>query len=274
MALIINTNTSSMIATQAIDKSSNQLSRSSQQLSTGKRINSAKDGAADIGIISVMNKNIDGNTVGSKNARDASAVLAIMDHEIMHTQEMLTRMRTLAVTASNGAYSSTQLSQLDTEFQQLITEVTRHAATTTFNGISLLTNASSISMHVGASTGSSDSISFNTYAVAATDLSIDSLDITSSSLASTAISTIDTAIDTLTTDLAEVGAYQAVFESASRQGLVLADGLKSARSNIEDTDYAQVAADLAKAQVLQKVGIAMLVIANGQSNNVLDLLRG
>lgn len=272
MSLTINTNVSSLIAQQSLNKTQDSLAQSINRLSTGQRINTAKDDAAGMAIAEGMNSQIRGTKQGARNGNDGISLIQTAEGSYNSTLNLLQRMRELATQASSGTYSTTNLANLDTEYQSLMTEIDRVANTANFNGTLLLATASTIDVQVGANNTANDRITISLVAATTSALTLTG-DLLSNSSAQGAITLLDTAITSVTTALAGLGAVHSKIESAVNGDMDQVTNLQASRSRIIDTDFAEESANLAKFQILQQSGAAMLSQANSAAQIVLKLLQ-
>ncbi|MDR2032941.1 MAG: flagellin FliC [Azoarcus sp.] len=272
MAQIINTNIPSLNAQRNLNTSQGSLNTALQRLSSGLRINSSKDDAAGLAVAEKMNSQARGMTVAIRNANDGLSLAKTAEAGMNVIGEHLQRMRDLAVQAASGQYDSDNRSALDTEYQQLKSEIDRVVSATNFNQKPLLngTFASGITFQVGATTSAESQIDISIGNVATSTLHANVLD---SSAALSAISKIDDMIGTLNTNRASLGAIQNRFTGVLDQLSAAHENTTAARSRIMDADYAEETAKLARSQVLQQAGVAMLSQANALPQNVLSLLR-
>lgn len=271
MAQVINTNVASLNAQRNLLTSQGSLNQALQRLSSGLRVNSAKDDAAGLAIAQRMTSQSRGMSVAIRNANDAISLAQTAEAGIGVMSDHLQRMRELAVQAASGQYSTSDRTALDTEFQQLASEVARVAGNTMFNGKAVIgASAGAFTFQVGAGTTANDTISATT-----SDLTgvYAGGDITTSTNATTAMGALSTAIDALNTSRATLGAYQSRFEGVVSALSASVENTDAARSRIMDTDYAAETAKLSRAQILQQAGTAMLAQANALPQNVLSLIR-
>ena len=277
MSLAINTNLTSLNAQRNASTSQSSLSTAVQRLSSGLRVNSARDDAAGLAIAERMNTQVRGMNVAVRNATDAISLAQTAEGALGKVSDVLQRMRELAVQSANATNNSGDRSNLDTEFQQLADEIDRTIAGSTFNGTAILATAATQTFQVGAGNTSNDKVSLTT-----TNLSTDttitavtgsSSNITDATNAGTAITNIDAAITTITTTRAKYGALQNRFEATIDLLKVMSENNAAARGRIVDADYAAETAALSRAQVLQQAGTAMVAQANQLPNSVLSLLR-
>ena len=278
MPQVINTNMMSLSAQRSLNSSQGALSTAMSRLSSGLRVNSAKDDAAGIVIAETQTSTIRGMNVGMRNANDAISLAQTAEGAIGQVNETFQRMRELAVQASNGTYSSADRTNLDTEFQQLGEEVTRILAGTEFNGLAILgSKAGATTFQVGANNVSTDQIKVTTVALTAdasvTGATASTLTGTSSANALTAMDNIDAALTALGTERATYGAIQNRFSTAINNLQVSVENQTAARSRIMDADFAAETAAMTRGQILQQAGTAMLSQANQAPQSVLSLLR-
>jgi flagellin len=284
MAAFINTNTASMNSQRNLNASQSSLTTSLQRLSSGLRINSAKDDAAGMAISDRMTSQIRGNTVAIRNANDGISLAQTAEGALGKMGDNLQRMRELAVQARNATNSDSDKDALNGEFAELAKEVLRVAAGTTFNGKAILgSDAGTLDFQVGAGTSTNDVISLTTKdmegdttitdvtdggALGLIDSTADSTDI------GNVIDALDDALETINTERSVYGATQNRFDSVVSNLQVSVESQSAARSRIMDTDFAAETASLTRGQILQQAGTAMLAQANSLPNGVLSLLRG
>ncbi len=265
MASVINTNIASLNAQRNLSASQSSMNQSIQRLSSGLRINSSKDDAAGLAIATRMDAQVRGMDVAVRNSNDAISFLQTAEGGLSKATDALQRMRELAVQAANGSYSSGDRSNLDAEYQQLSSELTRLSTATKFNGQAAF--GTGYNFQVGAD--STDTISVSSVAAVTMAGSV-----SSASAASAAITAIDAALDTANTNRATLGAYQNRFESVISNLQVASENTSAAKSRIMDADFASETAKMTRAQILQQAGTAMLAQANQLPNSVMTLLRG
>ena len=278
MAAVINTNIASLNAQRNLGMSQSSLNTSIQRLSSGLRVNSAKDDAAGLSIATRMDSQVRGMNVAIRNANDAVSFAQTAEGGLNKVTDSLQRMRELAVQSKNATNTAADRSNLNTEFRQLAEEITRVTGNTNFNGVNTLAGGTN-TYQVGAGNAAGDSI-----AVIATDLTVASGTvgvaaaaanvITSVADATTAITNIDAALTTVNNERATYGAVQNRFESVISNLQISVENQSAAKSRIMDADYAAETSNLTRGQILQQAGTAMLAQANSLPNNVLSLLRG
>lgn len=267
MALSVNSNISSLNAQRQLARATGDLDTSYERLSSGKRINSAKDDAAGLQISSRLTSQINGLNQASRNANDAISLSQTAEGALDEYTNTVQRMRTLAVQSSNGSNNTADRVALDTEFQELEAELTRIASQTSFGGVALLDSTYAESFQVGADAGQLISVAITTNFSA-----LSSGDLTSFANAQTAISKMDSVLATVTSTRADLGAKQNRFSSVIRSNDNTAQNVSASRSRIEDTDYAKESAILARNSVLQQASSSMLAQANQQPQIALSLL--
>jgi flagellin len=271
MPQVINTNIPSLNAQRNLNTSQGALSTALQRLSSGLRINSAKDDAAGLAIAEKMNAQSRGMTVAMRNANDGISAAQTAEAGISVISGHLQRMRELAVQAASGQYDSVNRASLDKEYQQLASEISRAIHATQFNGKPLLDGSfTNMIFQVGATTTSESQIAVNINSVNTASLG-SVIDVAS---ATTAMSALDAAITDINTARADLGAIQNRFEGVLTQLAAAQESTEASRSRIMDADYAAETAKLARAQILQQAGTAMLAQANALPQNVLRLLQG
>jgi len=268
MAQTINTNVMSMTAQRNLGRSQTVLATSIERLSSGLRVNSAKDDAAGLAIAERMNAQVKGMNVAIRNANDGISLAQTAEGGLNEIGNMLQRMRELAVQSANGTNSAADRENLNTEFVALDSEIGRIAEVTQFNGIQVLgTSAGTFTFQVGANV--SETMDIVTSAMTSTGQTISGA---SAAQATAAITAIDTMIDTVTTQRAKYGAAQSRFSSAMNNLQIGMENTAAARSRIVDTDFAVETANLTRAQILQQAGTAMVAQANNAPQSVLSLL--
>ena len=281
MASTINTNISSLNAQRNLSASQNSLSTSMQRLSSGLRVNSAKDDAAGLAIAERMNAQVRGMNVAMRNANDGISLAQTAEGALGKIGDNLQRMRELAVQSANDTNGTDDRLALDNEFKQLAAENLRVIANTKFNGQELLTGlggtSGSFVFQVGANTSVDNQITIATSDIAtamtaATQGPTASLG-TTSGAALTAIDALDTALDEVNSARSTFGAAQNRFDAVISNLQVSAENQASARSRIMDADFAVETANLSRAQILQQAGTAMVAQANQLPQTVLKLLQ-
>jgi flagellin len=281
MPQTINTNIASLNAQRNLNASQSSLMTSMQRLSSGLRVNSAKDDAAGLAIAERMNAQVRGMNVAIRNANDGISLAQTAEGALSKVGDSLQRMRELAVQARNATNSSSDKNSLGEEFKQLQSEIQRVLGGTTFNGKAVLgAGATAMTFQIGANTTANDVLTItSTNLTTATDIT--TVTGTGASIAAaatsgaiaTVIDNIDTALDTINNQRAVYGATQSRFDaviSNLQQGV---EAQSAARSRIMDADFAAETANLSRAQILQQAGNAMIAQANQLPQQVLSLLR-
>ena len=267
MPQTINTNVSSLNAQRNLTTSQNSLATSMLRLSSGLRVNSARDDAAGLAIADRMNAQVRGINVAIRNANDGISLAQTAEGALATVTDALQRMRELAVQAQNGSNGTSDRANLDAEYQQLSAEITRIATQTKFNGIAIVgAGAGAQTFQVGANNG--DTLTVTTTAVSAVGGGL-----TTAAAASTALAAIDTSLDVITTNRATYGAAMSRFEFAISNLRISGENQSAARGRIMDADFAAETAELSRSQILQQAGTAMVAQANQVPQQVLQLLR-
>ena len=281
MAQIINTNIMSLNAQRNLSATQSALATSVQRLSTGLRVNSAKDDAAGLAIAERMNTQVRGMNVAIRNANDAISLSQTAEGSLSKINDMGQRMRELAVQSANATNSDSDRQNLDAEYQALAEEIKRNLAGAAFNGTKLFATAAALTFQVGANAATTDQITINTQNLTGDNSIVevigaagaDAASIGTAAGASAALGKLDTMLATVNAKRAEFGAIQNRFEAVIQTLQVSAENQTAARSRIMDADFASETAALTRAQVLQQAGTSMLSQANSLPNNVLSLLR-
>ena len=278
MAQTINTNIASLNAQRNLSTSQASLGTTLQRLSSGLRVNSAKDDAAGLAIAERMNAQVKGMNVAVRNANDAISLSQTAEGALGEVSNNLQRMRELAVQSKNATNSTSDRANLDAEYQALSKEVNRVLTGTKFNGTDLLSTGATLSFQVGATTGATDQIDVKTADLtqgAGIKAALDATTgvITDATKAGTTMDNLDKAIDEVTTARAGFGAAQNRFQSVVANLQTSAENTASARGRIMDADFATETANLSRTQILSQAGTAMLAQANALPQNVLSLLR-
>lgn len=274
MAMTINTNVVSLNAQRNLSSSQGSLATSMQRLSSGLRVNSAKDDAAGIAIAERMNAQVRGMNVGIRNANDAISLTQTAEGAVGKVTDMMQRMRELAVQSANATNSTADRANLDAEFTQLGAQITETLTKTKFNGVAVVGGgATTFTFQVGANTD--DTVGVTTVDLSAnTDITaVTGGAITDAATATLAMTKIDTALTVLNTERAKLGASQSRVDTIIAVAQVNVENTASARGRIIDADFASETANLSRAQILQQAGTAMVAQANQLPQSVLQLLR-
>jgi len=280
MSMSINTNVSSLNAQRNLSASQSSLSTSMQRLSSGMRINSAKDDAAGLAIAERMNAQVRGMNVAIRNANDGISMAQTAEGALAKVGDALQRMRELAVQSRNATNSSSDKDSLNKEFKQLQSEISRVLGGTSFNGKHMLgVDATTMDFQVGANTTTDDTITVTsndmtsdaTITAVTTGATIDSSATTGD--IKTVIDNLDTAIDTVNNERANFGASQSRFDAVISNLQQSVEAQAAARGRIMDADFATETANLSRSQILQQAGTAMVAQANQLPQQVLKLLQ-
>ncbi len=287
MPQVVNTNLTSLNAQRNLATSQSTLSTSMQRLSSGLRVNSAKDDAAGLAISERMNAQVKGMNVAIRNANDGISLVQTAEGAMAKVGDSLQRMRELAVQARNATNSSSDKDSLDKEFGELAKEIQRVIGGTTFNGQNIIgSNAGTLTFQVGANTTTDDSIDLMTTNMGAASqitgvagtsntgagrATIDSA--ATAGAIGTVIDNIDDAIDFVNSERATMGASQNRFDAVVSNLMVSVESQSAAKSRITDADFATETANLSRSQILQQAGNAMVAQANQLPQQVLSLLR-
>jgi flagellin len=280
MAQVINTNVSSLTAQRNLNKTQSALSTSLQRLSSGLRINSAKDDAAGLAISTRFSAQITGLNQAVRNANDGISMAQTAEGALQEITTNLQRMRELAVQSANGTYTSGDRTSLNKEVSSLKSEILRITKAVEFNGVKVLGASANITFQVGAKAVSGvDTISLATVNVASSNSTTGigsalgtSLSVGTAGAARSAITMIDTMLDRISSTRSDFGTIQNRFESVVRNLQNVSENLSASRSRIQDADFASETAALTRNQILQQAGVAMLSQANASPQSVLSLL--
>jgi len=274
VAQTINTNLVSLNAQRNLSVSQGSLSTSMQRLSSGLRVNSAKDDAAGLAIAERMQTQVRGSNVAIRNANDAISMAQTAEGAIGKVGDMLQRMRELAVQSANATNGADDRLNLNAEFEELSAEVVRTLGNTRFNGVNVTgTGAGSLTFQVGADGVDRVTVTTTNLAAATSIASVISNDVTNAGNASTAMASIDAALGVINTERAMYGAVQNRFEAIISTLQVTVENQSAARGRIMDADFAAETANMSRAQILQQAGTAMVAQANQLPQQVLQLLQ-
>ena len=275
---VISTNVNALAAQQTARTNSRAMSATMEQLSTGNRVNSAKDDAAGLAIGQNMTAQVRGINMAIRNVNDGVNLLQTADGAMAEQANMLQRMRELAVQSVSGTYSDTQRGYLNTEFVALQSQIDKIGSETTWNGYTLLTGttggatAGTFSFQTGQTSGT-------TIDVAIGSMTVSGLGVTATNTIGTAVTAavtiakLDTAIGTLNSQRATLGAKINQLTYAGDNLSNISSNIQASRSTIMDTDYATASTQLSKTQIIQQAATAMLAQANQQPQSVLSLLK-
>ena len=268
---VINTNTSALRAQNANRMASNSLNTAMERLSSGKRINSAKDDAAGSAIATRMDAQVRGLNQAARNANDGISLAQTAEGAMNEVSNILVRMRELSVQAANGTATGSDRASIQTEVTALIGQIDDIAGRTDFNGQNLFDAAGTFSIQTG--TDSGQTVDFDFVSLNTTGLGIAAIDMSTAAGASTAMGLLDTAIGTVATQRADTGAVQNRLEATVNNLSSTAINLTDAKSRIEDADFSAESTKMAAAQILSQASTAMLAQANQSQQGVMQLLR-
>ncbi len=284
--MIINHNISAMFAQRQLKQTNLSLNNNIEKLSSGLRINKAGDDASGLAVSEKMRSQIRGLNQASRNAENGISFIQTTEGYLQETQDILHRVRELAVQSSNGIYTSEDRMQIQVEVSQLVDEVDRIASHAQFNGMNMLTGrfatdtgnntvTASMWLHIGANMDQREQVFIGTMTAMALDLRTnqnDIISISSPTVANRNIGVVDAALKKVSKQRADLGAYQNRLEHAVRGIDIGAENLQAAESRIRDTDMASEMVNYMKNQILVQSGTAMLAQANMKTQSVLQLL--
>jgi flagellin len=277
--LSIQTNVAALDAAMNVGMTQGKLSNTIAQLSSGYRINQASDDAAGLGISEGLEANIAQYTQAAQNTTDGQSVVQTASSALTEVNNILTRMSSLAMEAANSDVNSSTSADANvtTEFNQLVTELTRINNDSSFNGTGLFTGGTNVpttfTFQVGiGSTPANDTVSFNTFGVDATTLAVTGLKLDNNADSETALTAINAAIATVSTDQANLGAVSEQLSSASNTIAQASQSVSAADAGYRDVNVATASANLSQEQVLEQSGIAVLATANQIPQMALKLL--
>lgn len=268
---VINTNVSALRSQNSSRIADNMRGTAMERLSSGKRINSAKDDAAGLAIATRMDAKVRGLGQAIRNANDGISLSQTAEGAMGEISNILVRMRELSVQAANGTAAASDRTAIQTEVTALLGQVGDIATRTDFNGVNLFDAAGTFKIQTGVDTGQTVDIAF--VSMNATGLGVNTVDMSTAAGASTAMGAISTAIDTVATQRANLGASQNRLEATVNNLTSTSTNLMAAKSRIEDADFSQESTKLAAAQILSQASTAMLAQANQSQQGVMALLR-
>ena len=278
MPMVVNTNLGSLSALRSLSSSGVDLKQAMERLSSGKKINSAADDAAGFAIAERMTAQIRGLNMATKNVNDGLSMLGVIENATNDVTDMLHRMRELAIQAANDTNSSEDRGFLQKEVVELKAEIDRVADQTTYNGQVVL-NGDFTDKSIQVGTEPTHKVTFSVADISTDKIGtgvgnmVSNIDIQTTTLAASALQIITDAIEQVAGDRATYGALQNRLEYTVSNLMNVAEFTTAARSQIEDADFAAESARLAKAQVLQHTGTAMLAQANASSQLALSLIK-
>jgi flagellin len=273
---VINTNISSIKAANASNAANKMLGVAMERLSTGKRINSAKDDAAGMAIATSMTASVRGMSQGIRNANDGISLAQTAEGALSEVTNMIQRIRELATQSASGTYQdATDRVYMQTEVDELTAQIDQVITNTKFNGVALFDGVTAtVTVQTGANGSDTvDLVMADLTTLAASGGAAGSYDVSSATAANTLLGTLDTELDSLSSARATLGAGQNRLESVVNNLTNNVSNLSDARSRIEDTDYSVETTAMAKAQILNQASTAMIAQANQSQQNVLSLLR-
>jgi flagellin len=276
MAATVNTNIASLNAQRNLSASQNSLNTSIQRLSSGLRVNSAKDDAAGLAISQLMSAQARSMVVAIRNANDGISMAQTAEGGMVQIGDMLQRMRELAMQSANGTLTDTDRTDtLKKEYDDLVTEIDRIADTTKFNGVELINGSGASTDFVVDIEGTNNiTVDFSALDVTAGTLGVAAGDIDDAASATAILADIDDAIATLNGHRATLGAAQNRLNYTISNLQIAHENQMASVSRIVDADFAMETANMTRGQILQQAGTAMLAQANSMPNTVLQLLRG
>ena len=271
---VINTNISALKAANASASADKMLGTAMERLSSGKRLNSAKDDAAGLAITTKMTADIRAMAQGVRNANDGIALAQTAEGALQEVTNMLQRVRELAVQSKNGTYAdATDRAYMNAEVDELRTQITDILDNTKFNGVVVFGDAADVTFTIATGAGATDTVTLTSKAIAQTNLTAAGLNVATAAGAATTITNVDTTLNAVSATRATLGAGQNRLESVVSNLTTNSTNLSDARSRIEDADYSAETTALAKAQILSQASTAMISQANQSQQNVLSLLR-
>ncbi|MEB3186125.1 MAG: flagellin [bacterium] len=278
MALRINTNLAALNSHRQLSSNDSMLNKSLEKLSSGLRINTAADDAAGLAISQKMLGQVQGLDQAQRNAQDAISMMQTAEGGLNETQNILQRMRELAVQGANDTLTTADRDSIQSELDQLSSEIDRIAAGTEFNTIKLLSggtiSSSGLTFQVGANAGQVVNLSLSTADATTLTVGAGALSVDTAANASITISNIDTALAAISTSRGKVGAYINRLQHTIANLGVQSENISAAKSRIMDLDMAKEVVHMSKAQILSQSATSMLAQANQSSQGVLSLLRG
>ncbi len=270
---VINSNIGALRSSNASTQADKMLGQAMERLSTGKRINGAKDDAAGLAISTTMTSDIRAMNQGIRNANDGIALAATAEGALEEVTNMLQRVRELSVQSSTGTYSDTDRGYMNAEVTELQAQIDSVLTNTTFNNVAVFSTTAGTDVDINIATSATESVTLTSKAIDGTNISATALDVSTAALAGTTIANVDLALASLSDTRATLGAGQNRLESSIANLTTNSTNLSDARSRIVDADYSAETTALAKAQILSQASTAMLAQANQSQQNVLSLLR-
>ncbi len=275
MTMAVRTNIASMVAAGQLGRTNSALGTSLNRISSGLRINSAADDSAGLGVATNLETQVGSTRQAIRNANDGISIIQTAEGAADEVTDILQRMRELAVQSSSETLDDDERAYIESEFDELSSEISRIANVTEFNGLALSNNTStSLDVQVGINNTANDRITITLGDLRATTLGVDSTAVTlsSSSDAQAALTVIDTALDSVNSYRSTFGAVQNRIDSAINNATVNTEALSGARSQIQDTDFATETSNLTRLQIMQQAGVASLAQAKNVNQSVISLL--
>jgi flagellin len=276
--MIINHNMSAMYANRMLGNTGLDIAKDIEKLSSGQRINRAGDDASGLAVSEKLRSQIRGLNQANRNIENGISFIQTTEGYLGETQDIIHRMRELAVQGANGVYTTEDRMQIQVEVSQLVDEVNRIASHAQFNGMNMLTGrfakngAAVMQFQVGSNMDQNKQVFIGTMTAAALGITTGTVDILNPETANKSIGSLDEALKAVSKQRADLGAYQNRFEMAAKGVSVASENLQAAESRIRDTDMASQMVDYVKNQILDRAGSAMLAQANTRSQNVMTLL--
>jgi len=271
---VINTNVSALRAQNSSRVAERSQSQAMERLSSGKRINSAKDDAAGLAVATRMQAASRGFTQAIRNANDGISLAQTADSGAASISDILVRMRDLAMQASNGTLADADRALVQKEVTALISQIGDITTQTTFNGNKLLDGSVTAGFDIQTGINTGEKVNITVASLTATTLGVNALSVATAAGATGALATLDTAITTVAGERANIGAQQNRLTAAVDNLTARVTNLDESRSRIEDTDFSAESTKLAAAQILSQASTAMLAQANQSAQGVMNLLRG
>ncbi|OQP35411.1 flagellin N-terminal helical domain-containing protein [Pantoea latae] len=271
MAQVINTNALSLMAQNNLNRSQSSLGTAIQRLSSGLRINSAKDDAAGQAISNRFTASINGLTQASRNANDGISIAQTTEGALNEVNDNLQNIRRLTVQAKNGTNSESDKSSIQDEIKQRLAEIDRISAQTQFNGVKVLSSDQTLTIQVGANDDETIDISLNK--MDSTELDMDTFDVSTADASDKMLEKVDKALAKVDSLRSSLGAAQNRFDSVINNLNSTVNNLSESRSRIQDADFATEVSNMSRANILQSAGTTVLAQANQVPQNVLSLLR-
>ncbi|WP_438767261.1 flagellin [Kushneria sp. TE3] len=274
MAMVINTNALSLNAQNNLNKSQQSLNTAIERLSSGSRINSAKDDAAGLAISNRMNAQVTGLNQANRNANDGISAAQTAEGALGQVTDNLQRIRELTVQSQNGTLTATDKTSIQDEIGQRLSEIQRVSEQTQFNGKNLLDGSNNtLKIQVGANDGQTIDLSMVNVSTAAGGLDIATFTVSGATPTATPLATIDAALAKVDSARSTLGAQQNRLQSTVEGNATTSTNLSAAMSQIKDADYATEVSNMSKAQILQQAGTSVLAQANQTTQGVMSLLR-